>query len=61
MKAGNAVFPPTRAGRRDALAEARRTETFACEQIVGDGAARDAVLILEDQAGLFEDAFLAGD
>ncbi|SAK12865.1 hypothetical protein UA21_00439 [Burkholderia multivorans] len=46
---------------RDAFAETGRAEALAREQIVRDGAASDAVLILEDQPGLFENAFLAGD
>lgn len=51
--------PPVR--NRDAFAEAGRTEPLPREQVVRDGAAGDAVLILEDQPRLFEDAFLAGD
>ncbi|ERI25490.1 hypothetical protein NP88_4090 [Burkholderia cepacia] len=46
---------------RDTFAEPGRTEALAREQVVRDGAAGDAVLILEHQPGLFEDAFLAGD
>ena len=45
----------------DAFAETGRAEALAREKIVGDGAAGDAVLILEDQTRLLEYAFLAGD
>ena len=45
----------------DAFAETGRAEALAREKIVGDGAAGDAVLVLEDQARLLEYAFLAGD
>ncbi|MBB2927396.1 hypothetical protein FHX59_001809 [Paraburkholderia silvatlantica] len=46
---------------RDAFAEARGAEALAREKIIGNRAAGDAVLVFEDQASLFEDAFLAGD
>ncbi len=46
---------------RDAFAEPGLAEALAREQVVRDGAAGDAVLILEDQPRLLEDAFLAGD
>ena len=44
----------------DAVAEAGRAEPLAREQVVGDGGAGDRVLVLEQQAGLLERAFLAG-
>ena len=54
-----ALDPAVRNG--DTFAETGRAEALAREQIVGDGAAGDAVLVLEDQARLLEYAFLAGD
>src|SRR6185369_5878305 len=50
--------PPVR--DRNALAEARRAETLAVEQAVEDQVAGDSVVVLEQQADLFEQALLAG-
>ena len=46
-------------GNGDALPEARRTELFAREQRIVNRAAGNPVLVLEENAGLFEHAFLA--
>jgi hypothetical protein len=42
------------------VAQAGGAQAFAREQVVGDGAARDGVLVLEQQPGLFEHTLLAG-
>jgi len=44
----------------NALAEARRAETLAVEQAVEDQVAGDSVVVLEQQADLFEQTLLAG-
>src|SRR5204862_7321887 len=44
----------------DAVAEAGRAEALAREQVVGDRGTGDRVLVLEQQAGVLERAFLAG-
>src|SRR5690606_17199363 len=46
---------------RDALAEPGGSELLAREQAVEDQAARDLVVVLEEQADLLEDALLAAD
>ena len=43
------------------LAKAGGAEFFACKQAVEDQAARDVVVVLEKQAGAFENALLAAD
>jgi hypothetical protein len=43
----------------NAMPEAGRTEAFAREQVVRDGRAGDAAVVLENQAGLFKGALLA--
>jgi hypothetical protein len=43
----------------DGVAQAGGAQAFACKQVVGDEAARNRVLVLEQQAGLLEDALLA--
>ena len=46
-------------GNGDSLTEAGGTEAFAGEQAVENQAAGDALMILEQQAGLFENTLLA--
>ena len=46
-------------GNGDALSKTGRTELFTGKQTVEDGAAGDAVIVLEQQAGLLERALLA--
>src|SRR5688572_29471771 len=48
-------------GDRDALAKTGRTEFFSGEQAVEHQAARDLMVVLEQQTNLFEHAFLARD
>jgi hypothetical protein len=44
---------------RDPVTEPRRAEALAGQQGVGDLAALDAVAVLEEEAGLFEESLLA--
>jgi hypothetical protein len=53
-----ALDAPVRDGHR--VAQAGGAQALAREQVVGDGAARDGVLVLEQQAGLLEHPLLAG-
>ncbi len=48
-------------GNGDTFTQTGRAKTLAREEIVCDGAATNAVLVLEDQARLLEYAFLAGN
>ena len=59
---GQRVLQALDAAMRDghAMAQAGGAQAFAREQVVGDGGAGDGVLVLEQQAGLLEDALLAG-
>ena len=43
----------------DALAESGRSQLLACEEAVEDRSAGNSVVVLEEQAGLLEDPFLA--
>jgi hypothetical protein len=40
------------------MAQSGRTEALAREQVFGNGGARDAAVVFEGQAGLFESSFL---
>lgn len=54
-----AFDPSVRNG--DAFTQPRRTEPFPCEQVIGDDAACDPVLILKNETSLFEHALFAGN
>jgi hypothetical protein len=59
---GQRVLQALDAAVRDGhrMAQAGGAQALAGKQVVGDGAARDGVLVLEQQARLFEHPLLAG-